>query len=201
MNFQPDLILMVYWVASSFGVMDSATSLEALPSLSKETRRENSRSTGLPPPVSLVLPGISGFCGSELYAVMMLEPAVSPEAALLLEPPQALSSMATEQAMAAKARAFFFICFLLFIRLQDVSASPHANGIGFPHRRDTYASRRFGHPTPLLLPVIFAHLGDKQCIFCYTHVKFRGSCRLGSVFAEFVNQCPHSGHARGKACP
>ena len=108
-NFQPDLILMVYWVASSFGVMDSATSLEALPSLSKETRRENSRSTGLPPPVSLVLPGISGFCGSGLYAVMMLEPAVSPEAALLLEPPQALSSMATEQAMAAKARAFFFI--------------------------------------------------------------------------------------------
>lgn len=103
--------------------------------------------------------------------------------------------------MAAKARAFFFICFLLFIRLQDVSAPPHANGVGFPHRRDTYASRRFGHPTPLLLPVIFAHLGDKQCIFCYTHVKFRGSCRLGSVFAEFVNQCPHSGHARGKACP
>lgn len=28
----------------------------------------------MPPPVSLVLPGMSGFCGSELYAVMTLEP-------------------------------------------------------------------------------------------------------------------------------
>ena len=156
---------MVYWVASSFGVMDSATSLEALPSLSKETRRENSRSTGLPPPVSLVLPGISGFCGSELYAVMMLEPAVSPEAALLLEPPQALSSMATEQAMAAKARAFFFIWFLLFIRLQDVSAPPHANGTGFPVTRETCISRCLEQSNPLLIAWHFCALGRQPVAF------------------------------------
>ena len=173
-NFQPDLILMVYWVASSFGVMDSATSLEALPSLSKETRRENSRSTGLPPPVSLVLPGISGFCGSELYAVMMLEPAVSPEAALLLEPPQALSSMATEQAMAAKARAFFFICFLLFIRLQDVSAPPHANGAGFPVTVRLASHDVSNNPTPLLITCHFCALGRQAVYFLLHPCKIQG---------------------------
>lgn len=73
-NFQPSLSLMVYWVASSLDLMDSATSLEALPLASKEIRRANSRSSGLPPPVSLQSPGMSGFCGSELYAVMTLEP-------------------------------------------------------------------------------------------------------------------------------
>jgi len=101
------LSLMSYWVASSLAVMDSATSLEALPLASKEIRRENSRSTGLPPPVSLVLPGMSGCCGSELYAVMMLAPSAA--VSLPLEEPQPLSNMPKAHAAAAKASAFFFI--------------------------------------------------------------------------------------------
>ena len=44
----------------------------------------------MPPPVSLQSPGMSGFCGSELYAVMTLEPLSAVESPL--EEPQPLSS-------------------------------------------------------------------------------------------------------------
>ena len=201
MNFQPDLILMVYWVASSFGVMDSATSLEALPSLSKETRRENSRSTGLPPPVSLVLPGISGFCGSELYAVMMLDQrchrrqrycwsrrrrsAAWPRSKPWQRKQELSSSYVSPIPIRLHGRLSLASC----ERGRISSSSGH---LRFPPLRT---------PNPVAVTCHFCALGRQAAYFCYTHVKFGGFYRLGSVFAKFVNQCPHSGHARGKACP
>ena len=181
--------------------MDSATSLEALPSLSKETRRENSRSTGLPPPVSLVLPGISGFCGSELYAVMMLEPAVSPEAALLLEPPQRSAAWPRSKPWQRKQELSSSYDFSYSLGCEAFQPRLMRTGSDFlivgtltlPAASDTQ---------PRCCYLSFLRTWETSSVFfCYTHVKFRGSCRLGSVFAEFVNQCPHSGHARGKACP
>ena len=121
-NFQPSLSLMVYWVASSLDLMDSATSLEALPLASKEIRRANSRSSGLPPPVSLQSPGMSGFCGSELYAVMTLEPLSAVESPL--EEPQPLSSMPNAHAAAAKARAFFFMEFIFSLSIISRAVRP-----------------------------------------------------------------------------
>lgn len=49
--------MMSYWEASSFALIGSATSLCALPSLSKIQTGEQQRSIGRPPPDSLVSPG------------------------------------------------------------------------------------------------------------------------------------------------
>ena len=100
---------MVYWVAFSFGVMDSATSFFALPLSSKDTRREKTRSMTTPPAVSLVLPGTSGFCGSESPAVMIILPSLAALLEALLDAPQPLSIMTTAEAAATRAKACFFM--------------------------------------------------------------------------------------------
>lgn len=108
-NFQPSLSVIVYWVESAFGLIESATSFSASPLALKAMRLANSSWPTLPPPVSLVSPGISAFCGSELYAVMMLSP--EPLAELPPLEPQALrlSIMPSEQMPAMRPSVFFFM--------------------------------------------------------------------------------------------
>lgn len=117
---------------------------------------------------------------------------------MLLEPPQA-PGMATEQAPGgSESKSFLLHMFSSFIgcgRLQP--ASCERVGFLIVGTLTPAASCRF-----TLLPnlsLFILRTWETSSVFCHNHVKFRGSCRLGSVFAEFVNQCLHSGHARGKA--
>ncbi|WP_233419506.1 hypothetical protein [Bifidobacterium subtile] len=68
------------------------------------------------------MPGISGFCGSVLNPEIITGPLLLLPASLP-EPPQPLSSMANDNAAAARASAFFFIYFSCSVGCKDAEES------------------------------------------------------------------------------
>ena len=114
-NFQPFFNLIVYLVASSFGVILSATSRCCLPFASKLTRPSNRYRITLPPPISLVSLGIRPFCGSLLFTEIseVLSEPLEAVSSLEDDPHAAIDvSMAPAAAMASRRRnVLFFISF------------------------------------------------------------------------------------------
>jgi hypothetical protein len=83
--------------------MDSATSFSISPSAVYDTRPAKIDVTILPPPVSVVFVGISGFCGSEPFVVMIAlgSPAEPVGSSPPLVQPESARAPAAARAMAA----------------------------------------------------------------------------------------------------
>jgi len=70
LKVSPGLRTIVYWLASSLGVIDLASTRVIPPLASKVTNPSKSWVTTFQPAVSLVLEGISGAVGSALLTLM-----------------------------------------------------------------------------------------------------------------------------------
>src|SRR5699024_1617679 len=105
---------MVNSVLSSLASMDSATSLYVSPSASYPTRPEKIESTSLRPPVSLVLAGTRGICGSVPWARTKLSPPDEPPSEEA--PSSDAESEHATRASVVEAAASSVIVFLIVMR-------------------------------------------------------------------------------------